>query len=83
LFRFGVHASNDAEISGENAIDILTKSRVYGLDRLFNIVETVVGYSIDVENVSCVYEVSDISLSLSLYLSISLLLCLHISSLLI
>jgi hypothetical protein len=48
---------DDAEVTGECAIDLLIKSRVYGLDRLFDIVETIVGYSIDSENVACIYEV--------------------------
>jgi hypothetical protein len=51
--------TNDIEkVDGEYAIELLVKSRVYGLDRLLEIIETIVGYSIDAENVGCIYEVA-------------------------
>jgi hypothetical protein len=46
------------ELSAETIMDLLTASRLYGLERLQGIVESVIGYSLDAENVAGILSLS-------------------------
>jgi hypothetical protein len=46
------------ELSGETIMELLTAARLYALDRLLGIVESVVGYSLDTENVTSILTLS-------------------------
>ena len=51
--------SDDAsDIHGEMIMELLMKARLFGLDRLLGFVESIVGYSLDVTNVSSILSVA-------------------------
>jgi len=45
-------------VDSEIAIDLLIAAKMVGLERLRGMVESVVGYAIDVENAACIYDVA-------------------------
>lgn len=45
-------------MTSETAIDLLMLSNEYGLERLKGIVENVIGFSLDYENVGCILDVA-------------------------
>jgi len=47
-----------AEITGDIAIDLLSAANEYTLPRLKNMIESLLGYSIEVDNAPCLYEVA-------------------------
>jgi hypothetical protein len=46
------------EITGDTAVDLLGASCAYSLPRLKGLVESLLGYSLDVDNVACLYPVA-------------------------
>lgn len=48
------------EITGDTAVDLLAAACAYSLPRLKGIVEALLGYSLDVDNVACLYPVAQL-----------------------
>lgn len=48
------------EITGDTAVDLLAAASAYSLPRLKMIVESLLGYSLDVDNVACLYSVAQL-----------------------
>lgn len=52
--------TDDLNCSAETVMDLLMISRVYGIDRLKGMVETIVGYSLDAINAPSIYSIAEL-----------------------
>ena len=52
------YSDDVSDIHGEMIMELLMKARLFGLDRLLGFVESIVGYSLDVSNVSSILSVA-------------------------
>ena len=52
--------TDDVTPTAENVMDILMMSRVYGIERLKGMIETVVGYSLDPSNAPSIYSIAEL-----------------------
>lgn len=52
--------TDDLSCSAETVMDLLMISRVYGIDRLKGMVETIVGYSLDAVNAPSIYSIAEL-----------------------
>jgi len=52
--------TDDLNCTAETVMDLLMSSRVYGIERLKGMVETVVGYSLDVNNAPSIFSIAEL-----------------------
>jgi hypothetical protein len=52
--------TDDLNCTAETVMDLLMSSRVYGIERLKGMVETIVGYSLDVDNAPGIFSIAEL-----------------------